>query len=121
MCLSFTNYRETNAEDTTAISQRNKPKDTSVKRRFTVHQEMTKKTCCLLRTNRETTVILLREYVQGFQRSSTGFQEFTPFISRNYDQALTIKPLLTKGKRQKVVRFLISPKKKKVKIEVNER
>ena len=29
------------------------------------------------------------------------------------------KPLLTKGKRQKVVRFLISPKKKKVKIEVN--
>ena len=31
------------------------------------------------------------------------------------------KPLLTKGKRQKVVRFLISPKKKKVKIEVNER
>ena len=25
------------------------------------------------------------------------------------------KPLLTKGKRQKVVRFLISPKKKKVK------
>ena len=40
MCLSFTNYRETNAEDTTAISQRNKPKDTSVKRRFTVHQEI---------------------------------------------------------------------------------
>ena len=35
-----TNYRETNAEDTTAISQRNKPKDTSVKRRFTVHQEI---------------------------------------------------------------------------------
>ena len=30
------------------------------------------------------------------------------------------KPLLTKGKRQKVVRFLISPKKKKVKIEVNK-
>ena len=30
------------------------------------------------------------------------------------------KPLLTKGKRHKVVRFLISPKKKKVKIEVNK-
>jgi len=30
------------------------------------------------------------------------------------------KPLLTKGKRQKVVRFLISPKKKKVKIEVKD-
>ena len=28
--------------------------------------------------------------------------------------------LLTKGKRHKVVRFLISPKKKKVKIEVNK-
>ena len=27
---------------------------------------------------------------------------------------------MTKGKRQKVVRFLISPKKKKVKIEVNK-
>ena len=30
------------------------------------------------------------------------------------------KPLLTKGKRHKVVRFLISPKKMKVKIEVNK-
>ena len=30
------------------------------------------------------------------------------------------KPLLTKGKRHKVVRFLISPKKRKVKIEVNK-
>ena len=28
---------------------------------------------------------------------------------------------MTKGKRQKVVRFLISPKKKKVKIEVTEK
>ena len=30
------------------------------------------------------------------------------------------KPLLTKGKTHKVVRFLISPKKKKEKIEVNK-
>ena len=90
MCLSFTNYRETNAEDTTAISQRNKPKDTSVKRRFTVHQEMTKKTCCLLRTNRETTVILLREYVQGFQRSRIiVFEQFS--IPNLLDQCLEMR------------------------------
>ena len=35
----------------------------------------------------------------------------------NYERE---KQLLTKGKRLKVVRFLISPNKKKVKIEVNK-